>query len=88
MRNLVFTESAVKLLKKLDKEVQKRIKEKLVRYLEQENPLSYAKKLTNPKIWMYRRRIGDYRVIFDIGKYWKLIILLIIGHRKDIYDEV
>lgn len=88
MRSLVFTESALKLFKKLDKEVQKRIKEKLVRYISQPEPLSYAKKLISPKIGTYRRRIGDYRVIFDIDKNGKLIILLIIGHRKDIYDEI
>lgn len=88
MRNLVFTESSLKLFKKLDKEAQKRIKEKLVRYISQPEPLSYAKKLISPKIGTYRRRIWNYRVIFDIDKEGKLIILLIIGHRKDIYDEI
>lgn len=88
MWELVFTQTAIKTFEKLQKPSQKRIKQKILRYISQENPLSYAKKLSNPQMWTYRRRIGDYRVIFDIDKEWQLIILLIIGHRRDIYKEI
>ena len=39
---------------------------------------------TDKKLGEYRFRIGDYRVIFDTVK--ESIIILSIGHRKDIYQ--
>ncbi len=34
-----------------------------------------------------RVRIGDHRVIYEIDRKTKKIILLFIGHRKDVYDD-
>uniref|UniRef100_A0A7C3MKC3 Type II toxin-antitoxin system RelE/ParE family toxin n=1 Tax=Dictyoglomus thermophilum TaxID=14 RepID=A0A7C3MKC3_DICTH len=48
--------------------------------------LKYARKLINPKIGSYRFRIGNYRVIFDIDG--ENIIILRIGHRKEIYKDI
>lgn len=58
-----------------------RIGRKLQKYAE--NPLIYARKLIYPIIGTYRFRLGEYRVIFDIDG--KKIVVLRIGHRKDIY---
>lgn len=33
----------------------------------------------------YRLRVGDYRVIFDIDKKHLIILILIVGYRKNIY---
>ncbi|RJP62416.1 MAG: hypothetical protein C4539_18285 [Ignavibacteriales bacterium] len=57
------------------------MKEKLKDY--SSSPYQHAKKLTDPVIGEYRFRIGDHRVIFDISG--NNIIVLRIGHRKDIY---
>jgi mRNA-degrading endonuclease RelE of RelBE toxin-antitoxin system len=37
----------------------------------------------------YRFRIGDYRAIFDVDENnnIKILLILTIGHRKDIYDD-
>jgi len=59
-----------------------------IRYFsEQENPLRFAKKLKPPFEDLYRFRIGEYRVIFEIEskKEIKLLFILRIKHRKDIY---
>ena len=88
MRELVFTTTALKMFEALDKATQRRIKDKLLRYLAQKNPLEFAKKLMSPKIGTRRRRIGDYRVIFDVDNKGRIIILLLIGHRKEIYEEI
>jgi len=32
-------------------------------------------------------RIGDYRVIYEIDNKEKKVIVLFIGHRKNVYDE-
>jgi mRNA interferase RelE/StbE len=52
----------------------------------QENPLSFAKKLTDPLLGDYRFRVGDYRVLVDIkdGKI-RILVVLTVQHRKDVY---
>ena len=80
---IIFTNRAIKDLKKIDKKIKNRIGNKLKIYLE--NPLKYGKKLTDPKIGTYKFKIGDYRVIFDIDE--KKIVVLRLGHRKNIYKS-
>ena len=81
MYKVVLTQRALRDLENLDREMQNRIAKKLNGYAKE--PLKYAKKLITPKIGTYRFRIGDYRVIFDIDG--ENIVILRIGHRKDIY---
>jgi len=71
----------------LEKDIQKRILKKLKFYISSETPLKNAKKLKPPFDDLFRFRIGDYRVIFEIDNKGKLTILIIltIKHRKDIY---
>jgi len=49
----------------------------------QEDPVRYAERITDPKLGSYRFRIGDYRVIFDLEE--EDIVILRVGHRRDIY---
>ncbi len=85
MWKLFFKSEAIKSFKKITKKDQVRIKNKLEFFCNSENPLVFARKLTNPQIWTYRFRVGEYRIIFDIDETGKIIILLLIWHRKDIY---
>jgi mRNA interferase RelE/StbE len=78
-----FSNKAARELKKLDKQVQKRIIEKLIQYANSEN-LTEAKKLTNPLLGEWRYRIGDYRVIFDLSG--KEIQVLKVAHRSEVYE--
>ena len=80
---IVFSEMASKEFKKLDKQLQKRIGEKLLEYAASEN-LSEAKKLTNSNLGQWRYRIGDYRVVFDLSG--KEIQVLKIAHRSEVYE--
>ncbi|MEM4258797.1 MAG: type II toxin-antitoxin system RelE/ParE family toxin [Candidatus Thermoplasmatota archaeon] len=36
----------------------------------------------------YKLRVGDYRVILEIEKEKLVILVLIIGHRKNIYGNM
>jgi len=85
MRQVQFSDIAIKQLQKMSKKDLKRIKQKLERFCIQEDPLALARKLVNSDLWTYRWRIWDWRVIFDVDEQWKIIIVLIIGKRKDIY---
>lgn len=79
----VYTHRAVKDIQKLEPSIKKRIGESLLRY--EQEPLSYAKKLTDCKLGSYRFRIGDYRVIFDLEG--DQIVVLRVGHRSRIYKS-
>jgi len=85
MRQVQFSDIAFKQLQKMSKKDLKRIKQKLERFCIQEDTLALARKLVNSDLWTYRWRIWDWRVIFDVDEQWKIIIVLIIGKRKDIY---
>lgn len=49
------------------------------------DPLKNAEPVKNPNLPKYRFRIGDYRVLFDIDTKNKIIFILKIAHRKEIY---
>ena len=80
---LFFTKSAFRQFQKLPKSVQRRIDEKLRFYLLQKNPLEFAEPLKDLNFGGWRFRMGDYRIIFDVGK--DKIIVLKVGRRKDVY---
>lgn len=82
MYDLIYSKSASKQIKKLDEEIRSRILSALERV--RIRPYPYVKKLVgNPYFGL---RVGDYMVILDI-KEDKLIILVIeVGHRRNIYQ--
>jgi mRNA interferase RelE/StbE len=78
---LVYTQRALKDIKNLDPQVRQRIGQLLKRL--ENDPLKFARKLTDPKIGSYRFRIGEYRAVFDVEG--EEVVVLRIGHRRDIY---
>ncbi len=81
--SVVVAKSAKKDISKLTPMVQKRIKQKIIFYAAQKNPLEFASPLSNSKDGQYRWRIGTYRVIFDVSG--SIIAILKVQHRKDVY---
>ena len=76
-----FSQESKKFLKKLEKEDSKRIISAIERC--RVRPHLFIKKLVASPY--FRLRVGDYRVILDI-KSRKLVIMVVeIGHRKNIY---
>ena len=85
---VVFSDKAKKDLKKLDRHIQALIIgwiEKNLQYCE--NPRIHGKGLTSNKSGEWRYRIGDYRIICEIKDKEIIILLLNIGHRREIYDK-
>ncbi|HLD12922.1 MAG TPA: type II toxin-antitoxin system RelE/ParE family toxin [Candidatus Nanoarchaeia archaeon] len=79
-----FTETAEKFLKKLDTKEATTILQKI--YALRDNPFRSIKKLHGGNLW--RLRIGDYRAVLEIIISGQRIIVVRIGHRKNIYDNV
>jgi len=80
---LIYTGRAERDIKNLNPEVKIRIDKTLLRFAE--DPFRFAEKLINNDLGGYRFRIGDYRVIFDIHE--DEIVILRVGHRKEIYRK-
>lgn len=83
MYEIIYSPAALKSLEKLDKSIQERIISALERL--RIRPESHdIKKLVG--VPGYRFRVGDYRIIFDLDKNKFIILVLKLGHRKNIYD--
>jgi len=78
---------AEKYFKRLDKKLQKNIKEKLRALSRQQNPLEnvQVRALTGELKGFYRLRIGDYRIIFALLEEEKVIAVVNIVPRGDAY---
>ncbi len=85
MYSLKLEKKALKTFEKLDPEERKRIAKKIDAFFEYENPLAFAKRLKNYKLGEYRFRVGDYRLIADVNIENKIIKIMRIGHRREIY---
>ncbi len=81
---VVFSKSVIKDIRKLDHNVQRRIKKKLLWFADQENLFDFAETITDTKIGQYRFRVGDYRILFDVEEN-QTICIHAVGHRRDIY---
>jgi mRNA interferase RelE/StbE len=82
---LKFLGKAVGDLRKIDRAHQKIIKEKLLILAENPGALkTNIKKLAIDEDF-YRLRVGSYRVIFKKEEKRLIILILRIGHRKEIY---
>lgn len=86
MYDLVFLKSAEKEFKKLDFVVQKTIKEKLILLTTNPDLLkSNIKALKGEHKGKFRLRVNQYRVVFQIKDEELIIVVIRIGHRKEVY---
>ena len=78
--------SAAKALKKIPIPDRRRICEKIESLAEElPSPESTKMKGENP---FHRVRVGDYRIIYEIQDEVLVILILKVGHRKDIYRKL
>ena len=81
-----FQLSAQKQFRQLDRPIQQRIRDYFrKRVLAAEDPRQLGKALTGDKGGLWRYRIGDYRAICKIEGERLAVLVLEIGHRRQIY---
>jgi len=81
-----YSETARRELRKLDKQVARRILDFMdERIAGLENPRSTGKALTGPLGGLSRYRVGDARVICDIQDGALRVLVVRVGNRRDIY---
>lgn len=82
-----FTQRAMKDLKKLDRHTAALILGWVRKNLENcDNPRLHGKGLTANRSGQWRYRVGDYRLLAEIEDNTITILILNVGHRRDIYD--
>jgi len=81
MYKILFHKHAGRDFLRLEKSMQNRIASILERA--SINPYAHVRKLSGTDF--YRIRVGDYRVIVHIDEMQKALVVLEIGHRKNIY---
>lgn len=81
-----ISDRALRLLSKLDKLVQKRLLNWLLKNLEgTSNPRVKGKGLSGDHSGEWCYRVGEYRIIVDIQDEILLVLVITVGHRKNIY---
>ena len=86
---ILFDRNADKQLKKIDKTQQRIIVNWITKNLENTNdPRVFGKALKGNLKDYWRYRIGDYRIIAEINDAEVKILIIEIGHRKDIYKKL
>lgn len=80
-----YSGQAFRQLSKLDKPVQKQIKNYMDEIAALEDPRSRGWALKGPLSELWRYRSGNYRIICNIQDEKILITILRLGHRKEVY---
>ncbi len=78
-----FKPSADKALRRLPKEIQRRIIIAVNNLQDDPRPAGSMKMQGGDDLW--RIRVGDYRVVYTIKDKHLVVLVLRIGHRRDVY---
>jgi mRNA interferase RelE/StbE len=80
-----WKQSAKKELKKLDKQIVPRILQAVENLAD--NPYSSGSKKLIGSDSIYRIRVGDYRIVYNIKSSVLVIEIIKVGHRREIYRQ-
>ncbi|MEW9677180.1 type II toxin-antitoxin system RelE/ParE family toxin [Lentibacillus sp. L22] len=86
MFRLELSRDASKFVKKLDPKNKKRVTNALLEIAESPLQASNIKKLTNYNL--YRKRLGDIRIIYEIFDDELIVYVVRIGNRGQIYRNL
>jgi mRNA interferase RelE/StbE len=86
MWRIEITRTAERQIIKLDRPAQRSIQRFLRdRLTPADDPRQWGRPLHGEKRGLWRYRVGDYRLICDIQDEKITVLVLEIGHRKDVY---
>ena len=74
---------AARELEKIEEPTRSRIKGRLTEL--REKPEELGKRLRYTDFWSLR--IGDYRTVYEIKREREQVIVLYVGHRRNVYDD-
>jgi len=77
-------ESAARDLRRLDKQVSRRVVSR-IRWLAENVEHIQMEALTGDLAGFYKLRVGDCRVVYQVLHEERLILIHLLGHRREIY---
>jgi mRNA interferase RelE/StbE len=80
--NVIFTKSSVKELGDISQKDAQRILKRVSQLSANPRPAGFEKLSASP---LYRIRQGDYRIIYFINDSNRIVDIIKIGHRREIY---
>ena len=80
--SVLLTPRAPRSVRKLDRSVGVRLQKSLA---ELAHDPEAGEQLRPSKFW--KIRVGDYRAIYEIDRSTHRVMVVFIGHRKNVYDE-
>ncbi len=86
MYHIRVLETAARELSRLDKSTGRRIVER-IRWLATNLESIRLEPLAGDLAGLYKLRVGDYRVIYEVLHREQTIVIHAIGHRRDIYRK-
>ncbi len=86
MYHVRILDSAVRELANLDKSTGRRIV-KRINWLAENLDDIRREALTGELSGLYKLRVGDYRVLYEVLPGEQTIVIHIIGHRREVYRE-
>ena len=81
-----FKPSAERAFRKLPADIQRRIARRLDGLAEEPRPPGCEKLAGAERL--YRVRVGDYRVVYEVSDDVLMVLVLVVGHRKDVYRRL
>jgi mRNA interferase RelE/StbE len=85
MYEVEFRPRAAREFENLDKETAARITRRL-RWLADNFDSIRAEPLAGPLSGLFKLRVGDYRIIYRPDRDKRIIIVFMVGHRREIYN--
>lgn len=76
--------AAVRALKKLDPPIRQRIQGAITLLAEDPRPPAARALRGRPGL---RVRVGDYRIVYTVADDVLLIVVVTVGHRRDVYER-
>jgi mRNA interferase RelE/StbE len=76
--------AAVRALRKLDPQVRRRVQGAIALLAQDPRPPSARALQGRPGL---RVRVGDYRIIYTVEDDVLLVVVVRLGHRRDVYDQ-
>jgi mRNA interferase RelE/StbE len=83
-----FDAEAAEEFKSLDRSVQRRLQDYIRdRIARAEDPRAFGRPLRGDKVGLWRYRVGNYRMICSIEEKAATVLVLRIGHRREVYKR-
>jgi len=81
---VIWKNTALKQLAKIDKKIADKLTNKVENYLVKD-PINRGERLLYDYKGFYRYRFGDYRVIYEIKAQELIISVVKVAHRREVY---